>query len=86
MCAIQNQSSLPENVIFDNRENNQHNLLSKSNLVLQHMYTNAIEENIAEHIFNPNLSANHIFREYKKEKLYTHYFLSVTKFVETESQ
>ena len=61
--------SLPKNERFQNTTNHQHGLRSRTHLI-QHMHQNLDETSIAECIFNPIFSINHICnKEGKKETI-----------------
>jgi len=63
------RSSLPKKNQFKNTYEHGYNLRSaKPNLILQHIYSNATEEETAQYLFNPQLNVNHIYNEEGKEK------------------
>ena len=65
ISTIFSPSTLPKNVRINNSSTHSYNLRSKPALVLQHMHSSSTADDscIAQHIFNLQLLAYHIFKE-----------------------
>ena len=63
-------SSFPKNTRFHNVTDHQCNLRSKTNMIMKHLSRNFTKDAIADHMFNLQTPANHIFGDYgKREKI-----------------
>jgi len=61
MKQLHHPSNLPKNLRFNNTKEHKYNLRSKPHLI-QHTHSNHNDQDIAEYIFNPHFSDNHIYK------------------------